>query len=711
MCVASLLASVLLARGASTPKAVIFFLVDDWGSYDAAWKETELGRSPQLQTPHLDALAEEGIKLDQYYVQHICTPTRSTLMSGRYQIHTGLQDGIIQNHAKVCLPPKFKTMGNAFQEMGFSTHMVGKWHNGIFKDSCLPWNRGFDSYYGYLTGSELHYTKQQRSPRGKPDGKGTMCYPDFRTENGPINSTCIHDPFAPPPPPPIPCGPGSNGIGGDVALALLPKCNYTTLSGGAVAAGHDVSGYPKVMTVDEAEEACDTNDSCLAITFRGAVETCSAKPATCKIYLKTSTATNGDGAWNTLYKHPQPKTGQGVPGCYSTHMFMDQVQKILSEHAAEAHNNATSKANPAPLFLYLALQDVHEPVAVPAQYSSIYEGTIMDNTRRNYAGMVSVVDEAVGNLTRSLKKLGMWNDTVLVVSNDNGGWRGYGGINYPYRGHKTTLWEGGIRGIGTITAPGRITPGTRTSSLMHVSDWLPTLVTAGGGNVADLGSGFSGLDGIDQWHYLSSIKAHPSPSAAALPSAVSVPPPRNEILHNIEGVNGTGAAVLRVGDFKLLHNMAAQGGFTGWCDVCSDPKGCSTGGGALVPQGGQLCCNTRPMPTAKAVACAVAPAYKATSGTMLFNIIADPSEANDLAINATLEHADVIAKMLARLKEHNATNVPCCVCTGSGVDGAEMKQPPKDGYWSSFHDQSENKDPNCALQAEPPPSRHQNDIN
>jgi arylsulfatase B/arylsulfatase I/J len=119
----------LLVDSVDSKPHVFFVLVDDWGSYDVAWREKELGRTPQLHTPTLDALAkdETAIVLDQYYVQHICTPTRQSLMSGRYQIHTGLQDGIIQNSQKMCLPPVFKTMANAFDELGHETHMVGKW--------------------------------------------------------------------------------------------------------------------------------------------------------------------------------------------------------------------------------------------------------------------------------------------------------------------------------------------------------------------------------------------------------------------------------------------------------------------------------------------------------------------------------------------------------------------------------------------------------
>lgn len=131
---------------------IVFILADDLGSYDVGWRNSE------IKTPNLDAMCQRGAKLENFYVQPVCSPTRSSLMTGRYPMRYGLQVGVIRPWADYGLPLEERTLPQALREAGYTTAMCGKWHLGSIEKAYWPNARGFDHWYGHLQGALDYFT-------------------------------------------------------------------------------------------------------------------------------------------------------------------------------------------------------------------------------------------------------------------------------------------------------------------------------------------------------------------------------------------------------------------------------------------------------------------------------------------------------------------------------------------------------------------------
>eukprot|EP00937_MAST-01D_sp_MAST-1D-sp2_P004572 g4572.t1 len=431
-----------------TPPHIVFVLADDYGFNDISYHARKNGNDTNIiETPHMDNLAASGVKLENYYVQAVCSPTRAAIMTGRYATHTGIHVPLVDSAPGV-LPNDEVLLPQLLKKAGYATHMVGKWHLGFRTWGHTPIERGFDTHFGYFAGSTDYWKIESLCWAGPfPDG----C---FEQENGgePVTACDLHRNYE-------------------------PICNNTK---------------------------------------------------------------------------------------YSTELFTEEAASVIAAHAP--------KKDTQPLFLYLAHQAVHignfptqrHPEywvdQAPARYIEPY-AWVQDAGRRNLSAMVSALDESVGNVSRALKDHGMWDNTLLVFSTDNGGptsasWTPPGAAskvsvgqasNFPYQKGKGTNWEGGVKGVGFVAGgalrraaggtgagAGALPPGYENRAMMHVSDWLPTLCEVAGCAGGGTPTGTKPLDGVSAWGAIARNESSK----------------RDEILHDTIETNFSPA--IRVGDWKLL---------------------------------------------------------------------------------------------------------------------------------------------------------------
>lgn len=141
------------AEQQAAPRPNIVYIVAD----DLGWKDVGFHGS-DIKTPSIDKLANEGARLEQFYVQPMCTPTRAALMTGRYPFRYGLQTLVIPTPGKYGLPTDEWLLPQALKEVGYRTEMIGKWHLGHADRKYWPRQRGFDYHYGAVLGEIDYYT-------------------------------------------------------------------------------------------------------------------------------------------------------------------------------------------------------------------------------------------------------------------------------------------------------------------------------------------------------------------------------------------------------------------------------------------------------------------------------------------------------------------------------------------------------------------------
>jgi arylsulfatase A-like enzyme len=146
------------ADDATRPPNVIVILVDDLGSLD-----THAYGAEDLETPHLDELAERGVRFTQFYAAApVCSPSRAGLLTGRYPVRAGMPSNappppLPDIVYEAGMPTEEVTIADMLQAAGYATALVGKWHLGV-APGMLPNDQGFDHTFGHLSGCIDNYS-------------------------------------------------------------------------------------------------------------------------------------------------------------------------------------------------------------------------------------------------------------------------------------------------------------------------------------------------------------------------------------------------------------------------------------------------------------------------------------------------------------------------------------------------------------------------
>ncbi|MCD6395586.1 MAG: arylsulfatase, partial [Planctomycetes bacterium] len=133
-------------RADSKPN-ILYIIADDLGWADVSYQGS------RIHTPNIDALAKNGVALNQHYVMPTCTPTRVGLMTGQYPSRYGV---LAPAYGQI-FDPDTVTLAEALRRKGYSTAISGKWHMGS-PPECVPTKFGFQSSYGYFAGQIDPYT-------------------------------------------------------------------------------------------------------------------------------------------------------------------------------------------------------------------------------------------------------------------------------------------------------------------------------------------------------------------------------------------------------------------------------------------------------------------------------------------------------------------------------------------------------------------------
>lgn len=430
----------------TTPN-IIFILADDMGYGDLGCYG-----ATQIPTPHMDQVAAQGMRFtDAHSSSAVCTPSRYSVLTGRYCWRTRLQRWVLGGFGTPLIEPDRLTVAAMLKEQGYATTAIGKWH------------LGFD------------WTRQDGGPASAVD---------FGTDAWSVDGFDI---------------------------------DYSQpLRGGPVDVGFD-SFFGIAGSLDMAPYCFIENDRVVGTPDREK-----------EIYYN------------------QQRRGMQTPGWAD-----DQVDIQFAAKAVDFVHQHTAEHPDQPFFLYLAPASPHRPCDIRPDF---VKGT---STAGDRGDMVVLFDWVVGQVTAALDALGIAENTVLIVTSDNGAralcanGQDYGHrVSGPLRGQKADIWDGGHREPFLVRWPGHVPAGVVSHELVSLTDFMATC---------------GALVGVDL------------PPTAAEDSYNLLPillgrngsePARQALVHH----SGEGLFALRSGQWKLIRGLGS-GGFSEPRQIEVEPNG------------------------------------------------------------------------------------------------------------------------------------------
>jgi arylsulfatase A-like enzyme len=341
---------------------LVIILTDDQGYGDLSC----MGNT-DFRTPHLDSLAASGARFTSWYSNSpVCSPSRASLLTGRYPGNAGVRSILAGHRTASGLPQTVPTLATALKPLGYRTALAGKWHLGLAVGS-RPEHHGFDEWFGFLAGCVDYYSH--------------IFYWGMN-RGGPANDP-IHDLWH-----------------------------------------------------------------------------------------------NGQEVWRN--------------GEYLT--------EAITRYAVDFIRRAAR--HDGPFLLFVSYNAPHYPMHAPRPYLDRFPD--LPPGRRIMAAMLGAMDDGVGAIRAELDRQGILDNTAVFFMSDNGPSREtrnwldgrkdpyYGGTTGGLKGHKFSLFEGGIRVPGVLVWPDRIPGGQVIDTPCAAMDIFPTFLSAAGGDQDD-----AEVDGAD----------------------------------------------------------------------------------------------------------------------------------------------------------------------------------------------------------------------